>query len=162
LFDPVEYGKRGTPALREDMLREVRVVLDTSGARGENEHQGGDIVDPAKLELAIVSKTGERKLTGTQLLALDRVAQPGGGEAKGWPLAAVLRAAGVESFAKIRLTGDNGISVPLEGADLAADNIPFLKLNRQGSLRFRLYKKQGDGFQSGSDLRGVSKIEVLE
>lgn len=163
LFDPVEYGKRGKPALREDAITELRVTMDKSGARGENDHGGGEVIDPATLELVIKTKAGESKLTGVQLLAIPREGMPGGGgDAKGWKLGTILDAAGVKAFKKVRLSDAAGGSVPLEQADLGGDAVPFLKLNRQGSLRFRLYKKQGDGWQSAGDLRSVTKIEILE
>jgi hypothetical protein len=49
----------------------------------------------------------------------------------------------------------------IEKADLA-DEVPYVKLNRQGSLRFRIFKKVGDGWQPGGDLRTLTRIEVLK
>lgn len=162
LFDPVEYGKRGTPALREDKITELRVTIDADSLRGGNDHGGGEAIDPAKLELVILTPAGEKKLSGVQLLELPREPMPGGGgDAKGWTLDQVLGAAGVPSFAKLRLFDAGGTSLPLEKAELA-NAVPFIKLNRQGALRFRLYKKQGDGYQSAGDLRSLTKIEIVE
>jgi len=39
--------------------------------------------------------------------------------------------------------------------------VPFVKLNRQGTLRFRVFKKQGDTWQPGQDVRGLVAVEVL-
>lgn len=162
LFDPVEYGKRGTPALREDKLIELRVTLDADSLRGGNDHGSGEAVDPAQLELVIATPTGEKTLSGVQLLELPRESMPGGGgDAKGWTLDQVLAAAGVTSFRTLRLFDAGGASLPVEKADLA-DAVPFIKLNRQGALRFRLYKKQGTGYQSAGDLRSLTKIEVVD
>lgn len=72
----------------------------------------------------------------------------------------LLKAAGIESFTKLTLIDAGGASIPLTKADLGADSVGFVKLNRQGALRFRLYKKQGDGFTSAADLRSLVKIKV--
>jgi hypothetical protein len=51
----------------------------------------------------------------------------------------------------------------LEKQDLdPKTNVPFVKLNRQGTLRFRVFEKQGDTWQPGPDLRGLVGIEVLK
>ena len=44
----------------------------------------------------------------------------------------------------------------------APDSVPYVKLNRQGSLRLQVYKKQGTGWQRSGDLRGLVAIEVLK
>jgi len=63
----------------------------------------------------------------------------------------------------VRLSGESGSSVTLEKQDLdPKTSVPFVKLNRQGQLRFRVFKKQGESWQPGPDLRGLTKIEVLE
>ena len=163
MFDPVELGKRGKPALREDAISEIRIKLDASGMRGGNDHGGGEVIDPAKVELAIKTTAGEKKLTGEQLLGLEREAMPGGGgDAKGWRLDTILTAAEVKSWDKIMLYDAGGTTLPLEKKDMDANTIPFIKLNRQGSLRFRLYKKQADGFQAAGDLRALTRIEIIK
>src|SRR5690606_8602813 len=60
MFDPVELAKKGQPALRENSLKEIRVVLAKNTGRGENDHSGGEAGDPALLKLAIKSKAGEK------------------------------------------------------------------------------------------------------
>ncbi len=160
LFDPVEYGRRGTPAVRADAVTSIAITLDTSGARGENDHGGGDAVDPATLELAIVHPGGEAKLTGTQLLAIPR--EDGPMEWHGWKLTTILGAAGLRApVTRLRLFDAAGTSLSLEPRDLGTDAIPFVKLNRQGALRFRLFRKEGDGWRSAADLRALVKIELL-
>ena len=37
MFDPVELGKKGKPALREDGIVELRIKLAANSGRGENE-----------------------------------------------------------------------------------------------------------------------------
>lgn len=163
LFDPVELGKRGKPALREDGVTELRIKLDASGARGGNDHGGGEVIDPANVTLAIKTPKGETKLSGEKLLALPREPMPGGGgDAKGWQVPQLLEAAGVKTFKKLRLVDAGGMTLTLEKAELDGNTIPFLKLNRQGALRYRLYKKAGTGWQGAADLRSVTTIEVLE
>jgi hypothetical protein len=163
MFDPVELGKRGKPALREDGVTELRIKLDDSGARGGNDHGGGDVIDPAKVTLAIKTPKSETTLSGEKLLSLPREPMPGGGgDAKGWQVPQLLEAAGVKTFKKLRLVDAGGMTLTLEKAEIDADTIPFLKLNRQGALRYRLYKRAGTGWQGAADLRSVTMIEVLE
>jgi len=163
MFDPVELGKRGKPALREDNINELRVKLDASGMRGGNDHASGEVIDPAKVELVIKTTAGEKKLTAVQLLELTREVVPGGGgDAKGWRLDTILTAAGVTSFDKLMLYDAGGTTLPLEKKDLDAGTIPFVKLNRSGMLRFRLYKKQGEGFQGAGELKSLVRIDIVK
>ena len=98
-----------------------------------------------------------------QLLELTREGMPGGGgDAKGWRLETLLKAAGVTTFEKLMLYDAAGTTLPLEKKDLDANTIPFIKLNRKGSLRFRLYKKQGEGFQNAGELSALARIEVIK
>ncbi len=161
MFDPVELGKRGTPTLREDKIGKLAVVLDEEGMRGGNDHQGGEVIDPANVKLKITTASGSTELVGDKLLGIEREAMPGGGgDAKGWKLDTILDAAGVKTFKKVTLLDASGASIPLEKKEISAESVPFIKLNRQGSLRFRLYKKQGDGWQSSGDLRSLAEIRV--
>lgn len=161
MFDPVELGKHGKPALREDNVNKIVVTLDESGSRGGNDHGGGAVTEPADVQLAVTTATGKVVLTGEKLLGIERVPMPGGGgDAKGWTLQVVLDAAGVKTFSKLTLVDAGGTSVPLHKTDLTADAVPFIKLNRSGQLRFRLYKKVGDGFQTGAALRSLVEIKV--
>lgn len=162
LFDPVELGKRGTPAVREDGVTVLRIQLDTSGARGGND-QGGAVIDPANVTLAIKTKQGVTELSGEKLLSLPREPMPGGGgDATGWRVQQLVEATGVKTFKKLRLVDASGMSIPLERAELGDDTVPFIKLNRKGALRYRLYKKNGTGWQGAADLRNVATIEVVE
>jgi hypothetical protein len=164
MFDPVELGKRGKPALREDAITELRVKLDASGMRGANDHATSEVIDPAKVELVVKIASGEeKKLTGVQLLELAREPMPGGGgDAKGWQLDVILTAAGVKTYEKLILVDAGGTTLPIEKKDIDANTIPFLKLNRSGVLRFRLYKKQADGFQAAGDLKALTRIEIIK
>lgn len=129
--------------------------------RGGNDHQGGEVVDPAHVKLKITTAKGTVELAGDKLLGIEREAMPGGGgDAKGWKLDTILAAADVKTYKKVTLLDAAGTSIPLEKSEVNADSVPFIKLNRQGSLRFRLYKKQGDGWQSSGDLRSLVEIKV--
>ena len=163
MFDPVELAKHGKPAVRQDGITEVRIALAQNSGRGQNEHGDGGGSDPTKLELTIKTAKGEQVIKGDALLAVPRQPMPGGDEAKGWPLAQILENAGVKAYKRVRLSGESGSSVTLEKQDLdPKTSVPFVKLNRQGQLRFRVFKKQGDGWQPGPDLRGLTKVEILE
>lgn len=164
IFDPVELAKHGKPSLREDAITEIRITLAKDSARGQNDHADSAAADPAQLELTIKTAKGEQVIKGEKLLAVARQPMPGGdGEAKGWPLGVILENAGVRAYKRLRLTGETGTNLTLEKQDLdPKTSVPFVKLNRQGSLRFRVYKKQGEGWEAGADLRGLTKIEVLE
>jgi hypothetical protein len=160
MFDPVELGKRGKPTLREDKIGKLVVILDEEGMRG-GDHQGGEVIDPANVKLKITTAKGSVELAGDKLLGIEREAMPGGGgDAKGWRLDTILAAADVKTYKKVTLLDASGASIPLEKSEIGAESVPFIKLNRQGSLRFRLYKKQNDGWQSSGDLRSLAEIKV--
>jgi hypothetical protein len=164
LFDPVDLAQKGTPKVSQLGLTELHVLIEKSGARGQNDHMGGEATDPNKLMLAIEAGATKVELTGTQLLALPRENAPDddSGEHKGWKLSAILASANVPPPTRLLLTGDE-MNLTLEQADLDPQtSVPFIKLNRQGALRFRTYKKQGNGWTLGSDLRGLRKIQVLQ
>jgi hypothetical protein len=160
MFDPVELGKRGKPMLREDKIQRVAVILDDSSGRGGND-QGGEVLDPAKVTLKITKPSGSIELAGEKLLTIEREPMPGGGgDAKGWKLETILAAADVKTYKKVTLVDAGGTSIPLEKNEINAESVPFIKLNRKGALRFRLYKKQGDGWQASGDLASLAEIRV--
>lgn len=161
-FDPVELAKKGNPQVRADHLKEVRIQLAENSGRGENESGEGGGTDPAKLELTIKTAKGEQKLLGTQLLEMPRQPPPGDNGGMGWPLAAILDKAGIKGAEKI-IVSNATTNLTLEKQDLdAAASVPFVKLNRQGSLRFIVFKKAGDAWNRGGDLRDLSRIEVVK
>jgi hypothetical protein len=164
MFDPVELAKKGTPAVREDGVTEVRVSTATGTGRGENEHGDGGGTDPTKLELKIKSKAGDKVLTGEKLIAMPREAPPGDADSHaGWRLLTILEQQGIKAPKRLLLTDAKGTNLTLEAQDLdPATAVPFLKLNRQGTIRFRVFRKQGETWQMGSDLRGLTTIEVLQ
>jgi hypothetical protein len=166
MFDPVEHAKKGKPALQENGITEIRIVLAKGTGRGGNDHQGGEAGDPAALKLTIRTAKSEVAIEGAKLLALAREPAPGHGEGdggKGWKLHALLEQAGIKTYERLLLTDAKGTNLTLEKQDLdPATSIPFVKLNRQGTLRFRVFRKEGATWQPGSDLRGLTTIEILK
>ncbi|HEY5952171.1 MAG TPA: hypothetical protein VIV40_42025 [Kofleriaceae bacterium] len=164
MFDPVELAKHGKPALREDGINEIRVKLAQGGGRGQNDTGQGGGQDPREIELTIKTASGEQVIKGDKLLETPREPQPGEtGEGKGWTLAKILGNAGVKSYERLLLTGEGGTNLTLEKQDLDPKvAVPFVKLNRQGSLRFRVFKKEGNNWLPGQDLRGLARVEILK
>jgi hypothetical protein len=170
MFDPVELAKHGKAALVEYGVHEIRIKLNHDSGRGEHEEgqSGGgahESADPNDLKLTVKTARGEQVIEGKKLLAIPRQRQPGdeGGEPKGWPLTLILELAGVKSYQRLLLTDAAGLNLTLEKVDLDPKvAVPFIKLNRQGQLRFRVFKKQGQGWVPSGDLRDLQRIEILK
>lgn len=163
MFDPVDLAKHGEPKIRVDNVSEIRVAVSKEQRGGD--HQGGTGAgeDPMKLVIDIKTPTGQKKFTGAELLALPRETQPGKDDTKGWRLTAILKAVGITKFEKLVLRDAGGTTLPLEKADFDDINVvPFIKLNKQGTLRFRVTKKVGEGWQMGADLRDLTGIEQVK
>lgn len=162
LFDPVELAKHGTPQVREDGVSEVRIKLAQNSGRGEHEQGEAAGSDPTQLKIAIKTPKGESTLDGKTLLAIPRTPMPGdtSNEPRGWPLKLLLDAAGIKKFSKLVLVDSQGLVLNLDAKDFDdKTSVPYVKLNRQGSLRVQVYKKQGEGWQRSGDLRGLESIE---
>jgi hypothetical protein len=164
LFDPVELAKHGKPTVREDKITEIRIKLAQGGGRGQNDTGEGGGRDPREITLTIKTPAGEQVVKGDKLLETAREPQPGEtGEGKGWTLATILKNAGVTKYERLLLSGEAGTNLTLEKQDLDPKvAVPFVKLNRQGSLRFRVFKKEGETWQPGQDLRGLARVEILK
>jgi hypothetical protein len=160
MFDAVELARKGKPAMREDHVTAIRIKLAQGGNRGQNDDGGGAAGDPTKLVIAIKTAAGPSALTGEQLLALPREGTPGSPDQKGWRLTTLLDAAGVKTFAHLVLSDASGNNLKLDKAELSDTSVPFIKLNKQGMLRLKVYKKAGDGWNAAGDLRGLNAIEA--
>lgn len=161
MFDAVEYAKHGEPAFRVDDVRTVKLELSKQERGGEHQGGGGEGADITKLVLEITTKGGTKQLTGPEILKLPREAQPNNDDTKGWRITQFLEAAGVKDYTAVTLFDGAGASLPLTKQDLdPATHVPFVKLNKSGVLRFRMFEKQGAGWAAGADLRGLAKIEV--
>ncbi|MBX3155496.1 MAG: hypothetical protein KF773_05825 [Deltaproteobacteria bacterium] len=162
MFDAVELAKKGEPAMRADAVTEIRLVLSKEGRGGDHQGGAGGVDDPSKLVVTI--KQGKQpaiEFSGEKLLALPREAQPGRDDTKGWRLSALLEAAGVKKWDKLVLGDASGTTIVLDKADFDDKTvIPFIKLNKSNSLRLRVVKKVGDGWQNGADLRALASITV--
>jgi hypothetical protein len=165
MFDPVELAKHGKPALGAEGVSELRIKLSQSSGRGQNESGEGGGTDPTQLKIKIKTASGESVLEGTKLLAIARQPMPGdtSNEAKGWPLVVILDAGGIKKFERVLLSDSTGSNLTLDKADFdPKTSVPYVKLNRQGALRVTVFKKQGEGWQKGGDLRGLAAIEVVK
>ena len=161
MFDPVELAKKGEPALRADAVKEIRIKLSTVERGGQHQGGTGEGSDFTKFVLKITTPEGEKQLTGPDILKLPREGQPNQEDTKGWRLNQFLAAGGVTKYTQVTLVDSGGVTLPLEKKDIEAkENVPFIKLNKQGSLRFRMFTKKGNGFESGADLRALTSIQV--
>ena len=161
MFDAVELAKRGEPAFKAEDIREVRITVSKMERGGEHQGAAGEGTDPTKLVVKITTPAGEKQITGPEILKLPREPQPGNEDTKGWRVTQFLEAAGVTSYDAITLVDANGTTVPLTKKELDPKKaIPFIKLNKQGALRFRMFTKQGDGWATGADLRSLVAIQV--
>ncbi len=167
MFDLVELANHGRPKWQQPAIKEVHVIAALGGGRGENE-DGHAAADPKDLALKFVVAGKASTLAGPALLAIAREAQPGeDGEAKGWSLLTLLKSAKVplptdKPGKRYLLTDAAGMNLTLEPSDFATGvSIPFVKLNKQGALRFWVFKKKGEGWAKGADLRGLVSVQVL-
>jgi hypothetical protein len=162
IFDPVELAKKGEPAVRVDGLREIRLKMDVEGSRGQNDHGSTATEDPSKLKVTFKTPKGEQVMTGETLLALPRE-QLAGEDAKGWKLTTLLTAMQITAYEKLVLTDAGGMNLSVEKKDFDdTTTVPFVKLNRQGALRFKIYAKAGEGWKATGDLRALTTIEVIK
>ena len=161
MFDAVEYAKKGEPSYRVDGVRQIKLTLSKAERGGDHQGGGGEGADITKLVLEIVTKDGTKQLTGPEILKLPREDQPNNDDTKGWRITQFLEAAGVTKFEGLTLYDKSGASLPLTKKELdPKTSVPFVKLNKSGVLRFRMFTKQGAGWSAGADLRGLAKIEV--
>jgi hypothetical protein len=160
MFDPVELARKGAPALRADGIKAIRIRLSQNSGRGQNDDGGGGAGDPTKLVVTVTTPAGTTKLSGEQILALPREPMPGNADQKGWRLTALLEAAGVKAYQRLVLRDAAGTNLTLDRKDIDDGSVPFIKLNKQGALRFRVMKKAGDGWTPSGDLRALVAIDA--
>lgn len=161
MFDRVELAKKGTPAMREDGVTAIRIKVASEGRGGDHQGSTGEPTDPTKLVVAFATADGDKKLTGTQILDLPREPQPDSPDTKGWRLQQFLAAAGVTKFDKVVLVDAGGMSLPLTKKELDdKKKVAFIKLNKQGALRFRLLVQKGKGWETAGDLRALTSVQV--
>ncbi len=160
MFDPVELANKGQPGFRADAITEIHIKL-SSADRGGTHQSGNETADPTKLVIKITTPAGEKQLTGPEILKLPRESQPNQEDAKGWRLQQFLEAVGVTKFNSVVLVDAGGTTLPFDKKDLdPTKTVAFFKLNKRGALRFRMFTKQGTGWQAGADLAALSAIQV--
>ncbi|HEY3805639.1 MAG TPA: hypothetical protein VGL61_23695 [Kofleriaceae bacterium] len=162
MFDPVELANHGKPQFRADGVRDIHIKIAENNGHGQNEQGAGGGTDPTQLKLSIKTPKGEHVIDGKTLLAIPREDAPGD-NGQGWPLTTILKLAGVDSYQSMVLNDANGLALNLDKSAFdPATSVPFVKLNRQGTLRFRVFKKQGDSWVSSGDIKGLVAIEILK
>ncbi len=158
MFDPVELAKKGPPGLRADDVREIRITLSAEGRGGDHQGGAGGDVDPTKLVLTFQTPAGTRTLSGTDIIALPREEVD---QQPGWKLTTLLAAVGIKDYQRLVLLDAGGTSLVLDRKDFDdTTKIPFVKLNKQGQLRFRVYARRGEGWQASGDLRALATVQI--
>ncbi len=135
------------------------------GEGGGHEHEGKKLPAPtAALTIAIKSPSGESVFTGDKLIGLPSITAPAGDmTTPGWNLVDLLKAAGLEGATAINLTDSEGANLRLDRADFdPATTVLYFKVNRNGQIRFRRFGKQGAAWTMTGELRGLTRIAVVE
>ncbi len=132
------------------------------GTGGNAADKGVRATPTADLKIAIEGPGGSSTFTGDKMVGLPEVKAPTGDtETPGWSLVDVLAAAGLENVTAVTLTDDENAALRIERADFdPAKAVLYLKLNRSGVIRFRLFRKSGDVWEIAGELRGIKKIKV--
>lgn len=167
-FAPEDLAKKGKAQWQVGPL--TAVTVKTAAPGGQGGQGGGDGAggggenegERPKPTADLTFLVGDRTFTGEQLAALPTSTAPvGDTDTPGWTLPQVLEAAGVKPTGKIILHGEESANLILEPGDLdPATTVAFIKLNRSGQLRFRLFKKKGETWDIVGELRGIAKIEL--
>lgn len=182
----VQFGLAKGGQLERPVARVAKVIVKTQddrgaiaaelAAQGGGGHGGGDSaghrhdgegerpVPTAELVIAIKGPQGESTFTGDKLVPLPTITAPTGDtETPGWSLVDILAAAGLGGAKAVSLHDSEGAGLRLEGADFdRAATVLYVKMNRGGQLRFRRYTKRGEAWEMTGELRGLSKITVVE
>ena len=181
MFTADELAKHGTPKLVEMDVSDVRVKLAPAVAEGGGSASGGagsgngegagenrkadpDGPDLSGVSLTIKQKSGDLELTGEDLGQIAKVNAPiGDTTTPGWDVASILAAKQIKPTAKLIITDDSGASVTMTAKQLdPKTDLAFMKVNKQGQLRFRLFEKNAGGaWDTVGDLRGVTTIELV-
>lgn len=182
----VQFGLAKGGQLERPVARVAKVIVKTQddrgaiaaelAAQGGGGHGGGDSaghrhdgegerpVPTAELVIAIKGPQGESTFTGDKLVPLPTITAPTGDtETPGWSLIDILAAAGLGGAKAVSLLDSEGAGLRLEGADFdRAATVLYVKMNRGGQLRFRRYTKRGEAWEMTGELRGLSKISIVE
>ncbi len=134
-----------------------------SGGQREHADEGRPSAGP-DLKIAITGASGESEFTGDRLAALPVIKAPSGDtETPGWSLIDVLAAVGIDKPQVVHLTDGEGATLRLDASDFDPTKVVlYLKLNRSGVIRFRVFRRVGETWEVGGELRGITKIQVLK
>lgn len=174
-FLPADLAKKGEPKWQVKGV--VAIAVTTKGASGASaggqgggdgagggaENSGDRPTPTADLKITIDSAAGEVVFTGDKLVGLPVAHAPSGDtDTPGWTLDQVLKAAGVATpKGQVVVDGGEGANLILDPSDWdPAKAVLFIKLNRSGALRFRVFRKNGDAWEIGGELRGLDKVEI--
>lgn len=162
-FDLVDLVHHGAAKTTYAGVTEIRISRDDDSDRGQNEDAGTKDFDPSMIDIAIEGGS-MTVLTGKTILDIPRETPPNGDTlTQGWKLTTLIAKAGIKNPPKLLLADGTGTQVTLTAKELdPAVSVPFLKLNKKGQLRFRVYTKQADGWQLGGNLRSVTSIKVVK
>ena len=171
LVDPIHAVTRITIKAKGDA---GQIAAEVGAAAGE--HGGGDSggkrehadeVRPTAspdLTIEITGAQGASTFTGDKLEALPVIKAPAGDtETPGWSLIDVLATAGITKPQIVHLTDGEGATLRLDTADFDPTKaVLYLKLNRSGVIRFRVFRRVGETWEVGGELRGITKIHVVK
>jgi len=138
--------------------------VDHGSGGGGGDHASGERAEPtAELKVEIETAAGKSTFTGDKMVGLPELKAPTGDtETPGWNLVDVLAAAGVKDPKAVVLTDEENATLKIEGDDWdPAKATLYLKLNKSGQLRFRVFRKVGDTYEVAGELRGITEIGVL-
>jgi hypothetical protein len=173
-FAPQDLAKKGKAQWQREPVSQLVVTTRApeaateggqgggDGAGGGAENEGDRPAPSADLKITIVGPAGETVFTGDKLASLPTTTAPvGDTETPGWTIDQILTTAGVSPTGKVVVYGEESANLILEPSDLDPKTAkPFIKLNRSGQLRFRLFRKSGDTWDIAGELRGISRIEL--
>ena len=167
LADPVRAVTKVTIKTRSDAGQIAAQVGEhgsgDSGGKREHADEVRPVASPT-MQIAITGARGESVFTGDKLEALPVIKAPAGDtETPGWSLLDVLGAAGIDKPQVVHLTDGEGATLQLGAADFdPAQAVLYLKLNRSGVVRFRVFRKKGETWEVGGELRGITKIHIVK
>jgi hypothetical protein len=168
-FAPEDLAKKGKPQLEVLGVTGLRIALDGRGGMGGGDGEGGGAEDQgerpkptADLTITVVGAGGAVKVTGDKLGAMPTSTAPvGDTSTPGWTLQQVLELGEADYQGKSVVVTGTEANLVLEPADLdPAKAVLFIKLNRQGQLRFRAFRKQAEAWEQFGELRGLTRVEV--
>jgi hypothetical protein len=169
-FAPQDLAKKGKAQWERQGVSRIAVTSRAAaggqgggdGAGGGAENEGERPAPSADLKITIVGPAGETVFTGDKLGSLPTTTAPvGDTETPGWTIDQILTTAGVSPKGKVVVYGEESANLILEPSDLdPTRSKPFIKLNRSGQLRFRLFRKNGETWDIAGELRGISRIEL--